>query len=139
MKYSLRSLMVAVLVLPPLLALVIWRFIPAPPEKRGTAEDMKAFLRAVKKPNSSEIYEATERCFVVGALASRYEALFAKADQKGVPDSYIPFSPTATQYVFWCAGMAPGSGDEEGDAYVVVVIDGKPPAIVHSAVEVLKK
>ena len=69
MKYSLRSLMIAALVLPPVLAAVIWLLIPHV-KPRGTAADMAAFLRVVKEPYSSDIDDATDKCFVVGAQAS---------------------------------------------------------------------
>ena len=141
MKYSLRNLLIVAIVGPPLLAGAIWLLIPHA-ATRGSPAAMAAFLRVVKEPYPSKIAEATEKCFVVGAPASRYKAVLGKADRRGVPDIYIPFTrtmPTGTQYVFWCEGKAPGSEAHEGDAFVVVVIDGKPPKITYAWWDFLSK
>jgi hypothetical protein len=141
MKYSLRSLMIVVtLVCVVLGSAAAILLLSTHRARRGGPADMAAFLRIIKQPYSgSAIDSATDKCFVVGASASRYEAVLTKADRVGVPDWKTPYTgqrPTGTQYEFWCGGKDPR---KEGDAFVVVVIDGKPPVITHAWSTVLIK
>ena len=142
MKYSLRSLMIAALVIPPLVGVVAWRLIPPQvrPVKRGTPTQMERFLRAVKEPpNSSEIYKATDGCFEIGASASRYQKVLAAADAVGTPDQFLPYTthlPIGKQYTFWCEGKNP---EKEGDTWVVVIVAGNPSVITHAWVNALLK
>ena len=133
MKYSLRSLMIVALLLPPLIGVVAWRLIPPTvrPVKRGTPVQIERFLRVVKEPYPSEVYNATDQCFEIGAPASRYAS--------GTPDHFLPGTvslPTGKQYTFWCEGKNPKL---EGDALVVVIVAGNPSRITHAWVDVLVK
>jgi hypothetical protein len=140
MKYSLRSLMIAALVLPPVIAGAIWLFAPLfhLVTPRGSSANKAEFLRVVKQPYSGTLYSATDRCFVVGALASDYKGVLAKVDRRGALDHHIkfmrlavPLSATATQYEFWCEGKNP---DTDCEASVYVIVDGTPPTITHAEV-----
>ncbi len=131
--------MVVALVLPPILAGAIWLFVPFVHllTPRGSTANKAEFLRVVKEPYSTDIYAATDRCFVVGALSSHYEAVLAKADSRGPLDqsanSILPLPPgKGTQYVFWSEGKKPDRLDAQ--AMVYVIVDGKPPTIVHAEV-----
>jgi hypothetical protein len=141
MKYSLRSLMIVALVIPPLIGLVAWRLIPPQvrPVKRGTPTQMERFLRIVKEPYPSEIHSVTNGCFEIGAPASRYQKVLAAADAVGTPDQFLPGTmslPTGKQYIFWCEGKNP---KQEGDAFVVVIVAGNPSLITHAWVNVWQK
>jgi hypothetical protein len=141
MKYSLRSLIIAVLVLPPILASVVLLFVfNLHYTQRGSSAHKAEFLRVVKRPwPYPGIEVATDRCFVVGALASDYNGVLAKADSRGPLDEHaksrplsVPLSGNGTQYVFWC-GDNP-KGGRNSASWVYVIVDGKPPAIIHAEV-----
>ena len=132
MKYSLRSLMFAALLVPPLLAWLAWLVIPAPKPawwspspvpQAGSPESMKFFLQCISDtpwPPYSVVSDATANCFTVGAPASRYANVFAKAERSGKSP---PPWPGGTQYEFKCFG------DGGIIILIVVVVDGNPPVI----------
>ena len=126
--------MIVALLLPPLIGVVAWRLIPkpVPPIIRGTLAQMETFLRVVKEPYpSSNIREAANLCFEVGAPASRYASVLAKADASGIPSSPLPGTTrpaVGMEYTFWCEGKSPA---QEGSAEVTVITNGTPPVITH--------
>ena len=132
--------MIVALMLPPILAGTIWLFVPFVHllTPRGSAANKAEFLRVVKEPYSTAIYGATDRCFVVGALASNYEAVLAKADSRGALDQHWKSKPSfssvmGTQYEFWCEGK---KLSHDRQASVFVFVDEDPPVIVHTEVVV---
>lgn len=139
MKYSLRSLMIVAIVAPAVIAGVIWLFVPVVQLfTPGSSANKAEFLRVIKRPwPYPGIHAATDRCFVLGALASDYKSVLAKADSCGPLDDHmkskplsLPLRGNGTQYVFWC-GDNPKSGGKNSASWVYVIVDGKPPTIVH--------
>jgi hypothetical protein len=124
MKYSLRSLVITAIVAPPILALIIWQLLPKV-EERGTAANMAEFLRVIKQPPPSGIFEARENCFVIGSPASNYRTMWVDADR------IFPETPTRTVYIFWVGGKEP---TEVGDEWVEVEVDGTPPSITGASI-----
>lgn len=125
--------MIVVLVLPPVLAGAAWMLLPkSAPVSRGTLIDEVIFLETLKEPFPSDIRTAMDYCFVVGELESHYGELLAQANRNGPPTFCEPGSgtvPMGRQYVFWCEGKNP---TVNGDAWVVVIVDGNPSRITHT-------
>jgi len=108
MRYSLRTLLIAVALAPLLFAAVFWFVRPEP----GSPEAMREFLLAIDTSDNNRIEWAARNCFVIGSRAKAYESAWGNLPQ------VIP-TPFGAKWVF----------STKGDFIVVVAIGGNPAVV----------
>ena len=121
MRFSLRTLLIAIGAVPLLIGVVVWTLWP----ERGSPRTIGEFQQALKSGSRSGIESATYYCFVEGSPAKRYQSLLDKAFMVHSGDGFVDTPRTATVYEF-TSGVSP----VEGKCGVFVTVDGQPPVIV---------
>ena len=113
--------MIVVLVGPLVLAWTAWQFLPT---RRGSPESIRKFLKVIGDDSSSfqAIDSAAENCFVIGASASTYKELFAKANKAEKEPRY----PHMIDYEFSCTAKR-----KDGQPiFVRAMVDNDPQVVV---------